>query len=292
MTNNENQQILRRYKMHCKSKGLTEESLKAICGNDLRLFVNYIGIKSLSDVTHLDVQDFLLYCDEERGNGDEALARKFNSINVFFKTLIKQEILEVKNPIDKLEKPKVRKKQRGYLTEIEYKQILRYLDNANNLRDAALISFFYSSGCRLSEVHQQNRSNLDFESRRFKVIGKGQKERVCIFSRDAVNRIRKYLDIRTDDNEALFMSKQGNKLAKKSIQDAVKKAGKRAKLNKNVHPHLFRHTRAMHLLQKGANLETIQRLLGHENISTTQIYAHMNMDMVQNEISVLDGDAA
>lgn len=289
----ENQRILKRYKANCKNKGLTKESIKAIVDNDLRLFISYIENKHVSEVSHIDIQDFLLYCDEERGNGDEALARKFNSVNMFYKTLIKQEVINVKNPLDKLEKPKVRKKYRGHLTEEEYKQVLDYIDNCtdmNRIRDAAIISFFYASACRLTEVYQQNRDSLDYTNRRFKVLGKGDKERICIFNSDAAERLQRYLNTRTDDNPALFISRQGNRLSKKAIQDAVKSAGKRAGLKKNVHPHLFRHSRAMHLLQGGAKLETIQRLLGHESIATTQIYARMNMDQVQNEISELDGD--
>lgn len=290
MSREQNQKILKMYKLYCKNKGLTTESIKAIIGNDLRLFIDYIEDKPLNEINHLDIQEYLLYCDEERNNGDEALSRKFTSINVFFSTMIKQEILDMKNPCDKLEKPKVRKKYRGHLTKEEYKQILKYLDDTNNIRDAAIISFFYASACRLTEVYQQNKDSLDYKSRRFKVLGKGDKERVAIFNKDSADILMKYLNTRKDDNPALFISRQNNRLSKKAIQDAVKRAGKNAGIKKNVHPHLFRHTRAMHLLQDGVKLETIQRLLGHESIATTQIYARMNMDAVQNEIAEIDGD--
>lgn len=286
----DNVRLLKRYRLHCVSKGLTQESLKAIVDNDLRLFIQYIGDKSLDQINHFEIQDFLLYCQEERQNGDEALSRKFTSLNTFFNTLIKQEVFNTKNPLDKLEKLKVRKKERNYITYSEYQQILEYLDNSGDLRNAALIAFFFSSGCRLTEVYQQNKSNLDFTTRRFKVLGKGAKERICIFSKDAARRINKYLGSRTDDYEPLFLSRQNNRLSKKAIQDAVKTAGKRAKIKKNIHCHIFRHGRAMFLLQQGANLETIQRLLGHSSISTTQIYAHMNMSQVQNEVARFDGD--
>ncbi|WP_432409624.1 tyrosine-type recombinase/integrase [Wukongibacter sp. M2B1] len=171
--------------------------------------------------------------------------------------------------------------------------MLSYLDNSkdqNRIRDGALVSFFFSSGCRLTEVYQQNKDSLDFANRRFKVLGKGVKERMCIFSKDSASRIKLYLDSRTDTLDALFISRQNNRLSKKAIQDAVKAIGKRAGVSKNVHPHIFRHSRAMYLLKEGASLETIQRLLGHSSISSTQIYAHMNMDEVQDEVAKLDGD--
>ncbi|WP_432400876.1 tyrosine-type recombinase/integrase [Wukongibacter sp. M2B1] len=293
VSNIDNQKIFKRYKMHCISKGLTDESLKAIIGNDLRLFIQYIKDIPLNKVSHFIIQDFLLHCQEDRKNGDEALSRKFTSLNTFFNTLIKQEVLGMKNPLDKLEKPKIRKKERNFLTYEEYQQILNYLDNSkdrNRVRDAALIAFFFSSGCRLTEVHQQNKQNLDYNNRRFKVLGKGAKERICIFSKEAATRLRRYLMTRSDNLEALFVSRQKNRLSKKAIQDAVKEIGKRANVSKNVHPHIFRHSRAMYLLEQGANLETIQRLLGHSSISTTQIYAHMNMTQVQDEIAAIDGD--
>ncbi|WP_432408575.1 tyrosine-type recombinase/integrase [Wukongibacter sp. M2B1] len=291
--NENNVKILKRYRLHCTSKGLTKESLKAICDNDLRLFIQFIGDTPLHEITHFEIQDFLLYCQEERKNGDESLSRKFTSLNTLFNTLIKQEVLNIKNPLEKLEKPKVRKKERNFLTYNEYGQILNYLDNSkdqNRIRDAALVSFFFSSGCRLTEVFQQNKDSLDFANRRFKVLGKGAKERMCIFSKDSAARIKRYLDSRNDALDALFISRQNNRLSKKAIQDAVKAIGKRAGISKNVHPHIFRHSRAMYLLKEGANLETIQRLLGHSSISTTQIYAHMNMDEVQDEVAKLDGD--
>jgi len=290
----ENKKILKRYRMYCKSSiGFTEESLKAIIDNDLRMFIEFIGEKRLEEVTHDDVLDFFMWCEEERGNGDQALSRKHNSINTFYNRLITQEVLDIKNPLRKIEKPKVRKKQRDYITYEEYKQMISYLENnkvQNKLRNIALIAFFFSTACRLTEVYQQKRENLDFKNRRFRVLGKGAKERTCIFSKDAAEKIQKYLDSRNDNLEALFISRQKNQLSKKAIQDAVKKIGKEAGINKNIHPHIFRHGRAMYLLQNKANLETIQRLLGHASISTTQIYAHMNMDEVQDEVAKIDGD--
>lgn len=283
-----NKKILARYRMHCRSKGLTKESLKAIVDNDLKLFIDYIGNQSLESVKHTDIQDFLLYCEEERKNGDEAMARKFTSLNMFFKTLINQEVLDIKNPLNKLEKPKVRKKMRGHLTLEEYSQLLTYIDRVNDLRGGALISLFFSSGCRLSEIWQLNSESLDFQNRRFKVLGKGQKERMCVFSLDAKERILKYLDSRKDTFEWLFVSRQNNRWSKKSIQDYIKITGKRAGIKKHCHAHLLRHTRAMALLRKDVPLEVIQRLLGHSSIATTQVYARMDMDTVQNKIDAVD----
>lgn len=284
-----NKRILERYKQHCRNKGLTEKSIKAICDTDIPLFLRFIQNKRIEEVDQNDIEDFMSYCSSKRHNQVQTIARKYTSLHSFYNAIIKQEFSDItKNPLDKVDKPKVRQKVREYLTKEEYDQLLRYVDQQQDLRGGALISFFYSSACRLTEAWQQNRDNINFETRRFKVLGKGDKERTCVLSEDCKNRIQKYLDSRTDDNEALFLSQVGTRWGERSIQRYVKKSGVEAGITKNVHPHIFRHTRAMFLLKNGVPLEKIQKLLGHSNISTTQIYAHIDMDDVQSTVDDLD----
>ncbi|WP_341877574.1 tyrosine-type recombinase/integrase [Defluviitalea saccharophila] len=282
-----NKSILKRYKMHCKNKGLTKKSIEAMLDTDLRLFLEYIGDIDIEDITHEICSDFLIYCSEERNNKAKALARKFTSINTFFDTLVKQDVIS-KNPMNKLEKPKIRKTIRPHLDLDEYHTLSKYIDSVNDLRGAALISLLYSSGCRLSEVHQLNKDSLDFAKRQFIVCGKGEKERVCMFNAECAMRVKAYLNSRTDTNPALFISKLNKRWSTKAIQDFLTTAGKRAGIKKRVHPHLFRHTRAMALLRAGVPLETIQRVLGHESIATTQIYAHNTLDDVQEQVDKID----
>lgn len=279
-----NIKILSRYKLICNNKGLTEESIKAICKTDIPLFLKYIGDKHLEEVTNIDIEDFIDYCTTVRKNGSYALNRKFSSLNKFFETMIKKDYLYMKNPLEKIDKIKIRKKVRGHLTEEEINILVNYIEEKKDYRGAALIALFYSSGCRLTELFQQNRNSLNLEKRQFKVLGKGQKERICIFSEDAKEKILRYLKTREDDLIPLFISREKNRWSKKSIQDYVKNISRKAGLKKNVHPHIFRHSIAMHLLQKGYPLESIQLLLGHENISTTQVYAHGNIQDIQSKI--------
>lgn len=281
--NKDNEKLLKRYEMICKNKGLTKESLKAIINNDLTLFLRYIKDKALGEVTHINIEDFLFHCREIRGNGDASIARKYTSINMFYNTLIRKDYLDCKNPVYKVDKIKVRKKLRGHLNEEEIKTILCFLEEKRDLRGLALFSLFYSSGCRLSEIHQLNRKSLDFERKQFKVKGKGQKERPCIFSDYAKRNILNYLNSRKDNFESLFISRQNNRWSKKAIQDYVKITAKRAGISKNTFPHLIRHSIATNLLKSGHALEHIQLLLGHESISTTQTYAKQNLNEVQNK---------
>lgn len=142
--NSNNKKLLDRYLMICKSKGLTEKTIQAFKW-DLNLFFRYLGDKNIKDVTHFDCEDFLFYCQEERKNGDQAIARKFTTLNNFFKTIIKKDYVDMKNPFDKLDKPKVRKKMRDHLTDDEMEQIFTYLEENNKLRDLAIISLMLSN---------------------------------------------------------------------------------------------------------------------------------------------------
>lgn len=284
-----NQKILDRYILNCRNKGLTEKSIDAICNNDIKLFLQFIGKKKLRKTTHEDIEMFLMYCLTERKNSNEALNRKFTSLNQFYNTLIKQETKGIeRNPLDKLTKPKVRKKERAYLTLEEYEKLLNYTDMTNDLRGGALISLFFSSGCRLSEIWQLNKNSLDFTSRSFKVLGKGQKERMCVFSEDAKDRINAYLKSRTDILDALFISREHNRWSKKAIEVYVKNTVKKAGINKDITPHCLRHTRAMALIRQDVPIQIIQKLLGHESIATTQIYARTDMTDVKKKLDAID----
>lgn len=286
--NEQNKYYLDNYRFILQNRGLTKRSINAICDSDLKLFLRWLESKSFLEVTHIDVQKFLMHCGTLRKNGAKALNRKHTNINMFYKRLIINLDLNIKNPVSKVDKPKIRKTVRPYLNKAEYNQFLDYLISKNDLRGIALSKLFYSSSCRLSEIWQLDISSLDFTNRRFVVTGKGEKERNCMFSEDAAIAIKNYLRTRKDNNKALFISKYETRLSRKAIQDFFRTNGERAEIEKRVHPHLFRHTRAMHLLQDGVKLETIQRLLGHESIATTQIYAHMNFNNVQSEIDNID----
>ena len=249
------------------------------------MFLEFLGSRDIQSVAHRDIDAFIEYCSDERSNGDQALARKYNTLNTFFKTMIKKEYLNMKNPLDKVEKIKVREKIRGHVTLKEYNRLIEYLESTKDYRGLALFSLLYSSGIRVSELQQLDIDTIDFENREFIVLGKGGRERRCIFSKEAKKYILKYIDTRTDDLDALFVSREGNRWATSSIQQYVKKTGKRAGIKKDIHPHLFRHGNAMMLLDNGLPLDEIQHMLGHKNISTTQIYARKSMKRGKRDVN-------
>lgn len=286
--NETNKKYLEHYRFLCMNKGMTQKSISAICDNDLRLFLEWLRDKVLTDVTHLDIQEFMMHCVMVRGNKDKALNRKHTNLNMFYRRLIINMDLEIKNPLDKVDKPKIRKKVHRYLKMQEFQALNDFLESKGLLRDIALIYLMFSSACRVGEIEQLDIKTLNFTTRRFVVTGKGEKQRECMFTREAAEKIKAYLATREDDNPALFLSKLNTRLTAKAIQDNLRRYGKSAGIEQGVHPHLFRHGRAMQLLKAGATLETIQRILGHESIATTQIYAEMDFDSVQDAVDKID----
>lgn len=281
--NKDNLNLLKKFKMICTNKGLTEETIKAFeC--DLRVFFRYIGDKSIVDVNHHDIEEFLYYCQVDRKNSSAAINRKFTTLNSFYKSLIKKDYLNCINPMDKLDKPKTRKKVKDYLTEDELNKILDYLKEKNDLRGLAFFHLAYSSACRITELYQLNRDSLDMEKRDFKVLGKGQKERMCLFSETAKQHIQRYLNSRTDQLEALFISRENHRWSKRAIQVFVRNVSKAVGITKHITVHSIRHSILTNLRLKGVPLDDLQLLAGHSQISTTQsIYAHVGLEDIRNK---------
>lgn len=286
--NQHNQQILKLYESIKRTAGCTKRSIEAIIWNDLRLFAEYLGDKDFEEATTLDVEGFFSYCLSERKNELETVSRKQTSLNAFYKTMIRKEYFNIKNPLDKIDPVKYNSKPRGYLTKQEFKQLIKYLQDKNDLRGLAYVLLSYSSGCRISEIRQLNRDSLDYDKLQFQVLGKGERYRTCVFSQEAGEAVKRYLETRTDDNPALFLSREHNRWGKESIERFLRKAAQEAGIKQRVFPHLLRHTRAMHLLEDGVSIYEIQKILGHSSIASTQIYAKMSLDQAQASVERFD----
>lgn len=188
---------------------------------------------------------------------------------------------------DKVELPRVKRKQVGFLNEDELKNLFDAIptNTKAGLRDRAIVALLYSSGLRVSELAKLDRNHINLERREFMVRGKGEKDRVVFIDQAAADLINVYLGSRTDSLPALFVRYGGHetvdqsgdfkRLTPRSIQRIVKSYGKLAGIVKNVTPHTLRHSFATDLLMNGADLRSVQSLLGHSNISTTQIYTHV-----------------
>jgi integrase/recombinase XerC len=185
--------------------------------------------------------------------------------------------------------PKLDKKLPNFLTQSEIDRLLNMPDLAKpeGLRDRALIELLYASGLRVSELWQLNLENIDQESREIRVVGKGSKERITLMGLPAVVALQNYLSrarpelLKNRFNQAIFLNKQGQRLSMRGIQKMLKHHSLAAGILKDVHPHILRHTFATHLLNGGADLRVVQELLGHADLSSTQIYTHVTQQQAR-----------
>jgi integrase/recombinase XerC len=217
-----------------------------------------------------------------KGLGGSSLSRMISSWRGLFNFLIHKYGFK-KNPTLGIKAPKSRKLLPQILSVDQTIKLVDIKDSSFlGLRDHAILELFYSSGLRLSELVNINIGDLDFDSGTITVMGKGQKERVIPFGSYASKATEKWLEIRKSigalksDNQILFLSKVGKKLTSRAIQYRLKFWAIKQGVPENIHPHLLRHSFASHLLQSSQDLRAVQELLGHSNISTTQIYTHLD----------------
>lgn len=231
-----------------------------------------------------DVFNYLIFLSKKKLK-PSSLRRKISAIRSFYKFLIREELIQI-DPTQDLVFPKNEKKLPQVLTVEEIEKLINAIDNKTlkGKRDIAIIELLYSSGLRVSEIINLKVSDLDFENNYLKCFGKGSKERIVPFGELAKTYIIDYLKERRKlkiDSELLFVNKRGEKLLRQQINNLLIKYSKKAKLKKRVHPHMLRHSFATHLLERGADLRSVQELLGHVDISTTQIYTHLTKDYLR-----------
>lgn len=254
-----------------------EEFLKNHFGTD-RIFWNVIDKKILR---------YFLIRLQEQNISRRSIARKLATLKSFFRYLLKQGEVE-KNPASTVKMPRFEKKLPEYLTQEEMNQLLRLADvrTFEGLRDLAIIELFYGTGMRLSELINLTVKQVDLKEKLIRVIGKGNKERIIPFGGSAHQILEKYLAVRPQfadksvDN--VFVRKTGQKMYPMAIQRIIKKYVSQVSQIHKKSPHILRHTYATHLLNAGADIRVVKDLLGHENLSTTQVYTHLSIEHLKN----------
>lgn len=246
----------------------------------LEMFMDRVK-KPVSRITTDDIRAYITYLNETRGLKETSLQLQINVLRAFFGWLLIEEKIK-KNPMLKIHSLKFDKKSARQALSVE--ELERFRDACENYRDKALVEFLVSSGCRLSEVAGLNMADLNLAERSVTVHGKGDKDRVVYFSVRARLMLQEYAKERKGGT-GLFVSTKSPYLPLKprAIQRIIHSISERAGLAGRVHPHLLRHTFATHALNSGMDISAIQRLLGHEDIATTQIYAAMNEDVVRHQ---------
>lgn len=275
--NNDLDEKITLYLQTKKLEGLRDDTIRNT-NYFLRELSKFI-FKPVNQITTNDLRMFISAKSDKLK--PSTLNNKISQLKSFFSWLQEEEYISG-NPSKKLKGVKVPMRLRKSLTIMELERLrLGCKDN----RDRALLEFLLATGCRVSEVVGTNIKDLDFSKNTLKVIGKGDKERIVCFSDKTKLYIMNYLEVRTDNNEALFVSKKKpyNRLGSKGLEKIIHNIAREAKFNKPIYPHLMRHSMASIGLQSGADITTIQHLLGHTNITTTQRYAATSFDNVKHE---------
>jgi len=246
---------------------------------DLRSFFSFMKDVSIEKIDYLEIRRFLASLNE-KGFSKSSISRKLACLRSFFKFLVRENHLK-ENPTSSISTPKKDKKLPLFLEEKEVFNLLEAPQAQSKIekRDKAILELLYSSGIRVSELVGLNIEDVDFFGEVLRVRGKGKKERLVPAGSKALNAIRDYLSFRGDGQGSgrgpLFLNKGKTRLTDRSVRRVVLKYARRIALNKNISPHVLRHTFATHMLDRGADLRSVQELLGHENLSTTQIYTHV-----------------
>ena len=262
-----------------KIDGLSERTLKNYKYN-LELFAQRVT-KSAAKVTTDDIRGYIAYLDETRNLAETSLQTHINTLRAFFGWLHTEEKIK-KNPMSKIKSLKLDKK--GARQALSVEELERLRDACEGYREKALLEFLVSTGCRLSEVAQLHAADLDLTERTVKVTGKGDKARWVYFSVRARLMLQEYIRARKG-GEGLFCSCKSpyQPLKQRAIQRIIHGISERAGLAARVHPHLLRHTFATHAINSGMDVTVIQKLLGHEDVSTTQIYAALNDETIRHQ---------
>ena len=257
--------------------------------------ISTLTIEDIKAITLEDIHSYIAYLATSLNSKPTTRARKVSSIRIFFTYLARKAKLIEKNPAQDLETPKLGKRVPKYLTLDESRKLLEAAqdeNNRNNKRDFAIITLFLNCGMRLSELVGINISNINFSECKLNVIGKGNKERTIYLNKACINAINKYLECRSktivkyDSKDALFLSERKERISNRTVQTIIKKELLKAGLDINKYSvHKLRHTAATLMYQYGeVDIRALQELLGHESISTTEIYTHVDNIQVRNAV--------
>ena len=229
----------------------------------------------------------------QNGISPRTQARTISGVKSFYKFLLIEEAVE-NDPTTLLESPRIGRKLPEILTDDEINSLIDAIDvtKAEGLRNRAILETLYSCGLRVSELVDLKVSNLHFEQEFLRIAGKGERERLVPISKRAIEDIKKYLvnsrkklSIEKGFENVVFLNRRGKKLSRVMIFTIIKNLADKIKLEKSISPHTFRHSFASALVQGGADLRTVQEMLGHESILTTEIYAHLDKEYLKDTVS-------
>ena len=264
---------------------LTVESYRT----EIKEYLDFFKEKNIKvkDIKNSDIKDYLAYIKKGE-TSERTLAHNVSVIRTFYKFLLTLKIIE-RNPTEFLELPKLRKKLPTVLSKEEVEKLLDIdLTDCYSYRNKAMLELLYSTGLRVSELVNLELSNIDLENCTLKTIGKGNKERIIPISDYALYYVEKYINkyrgsmLKKGVNNYVFINNHGNVMTRQGFFKIIKKLAVEKNIKTPISPHTLRHSFATHLLDYGADLRSIQEMLGHSNLSTTQIYTHVSSEHLKD----------
>lgn len=249
---------------------------------DLTDFYNYLNNKNIKNVELNDIRQYLKKLYEKKYTS-ATISRKVSSLKSYFKYLEAENQIQI-NPMSLISNPKKQKKLPTFLNYNDLEKLLNTPDlkTEDGIRDSLILELLYSTGIRVSELVNIEIKNINLEENKILVLGKGNKERYVYYGQNCKEKIKEYLKIRKANQNYLLVNKHGNKLNERTVRKIIETQTKKASINVHVTPHTLRHTYATHMLNEGADLKSVGDLLGHENLSTTQIYTHVSNERLRN----------
>lgn len=251
------------------------------------LFLNDKKISNIKNVTYQIIREYLIHL-HNHNYSKKTICRYITSLRTFFKYLYNEGIID-SNVTTLISNPKLDKKLPNYLYPNDLEKLLNSptTDNVLGIRDSLILELLYSTGIRVSELIDIKVKNINFNEKRIKILGKGNKERYVLYGNVCEQKLNKYLKesrniFNKNNSEFLILNKNGQKITPRFIQKLMKKYQKLAGITVNVTPHTLRHTFATHLLEGGADLKSVQELMGHESLSSTQVYTHITSERLRS----------
>lgn len=277
-------ETLQNYRNYLKYERNYSDNTVSAYINDLNKYEEFLK----KNILESDAEDLEKYLKYIGGMQSTTVAHKITAIKSYFNYNIKRGIVK-NNPANKVSRPKLAKHLPEYLTEEEVSKLLDVeIKSPYDFRNKTILELLYSSGIRISELVNIKTPNYDSEECLIRIMGKGSKERIIPLGDYAINIMNDYMNnyrplINKKFTDYIFINNRGDKISRQFIFKVIKKEALKKGIKKDISPHTLRHTFATHLLKNGADLRIIQELLGHENISTTQIYTHVTNNKLKSD---------
>lgn len=256
---------------------------------DIIEYLNYLDVESIDylKIEYSDIRFYLMYLKDKKDDSNSTIDRKISALRSFYKYLANEGVVDT-NAFSLVGGPKREKKIPHYFEYNELEELFKIPDIKTSLgqRDLLILEMLYATGVRVGELVNIKIKDIDRGSRNIIILGKGNKERLVAYGDYCEDILNLYLSdgytkLNQGDCEYLFLNKNGNAITERGIRYVLDQVIKKTALNKKISPHMLRHSFATHLLNEGCDLLTVQKLLGHESISATQIYTHVSTDRLK-----------